>query len=239
MSRKLSSRAVKPSRQQFQNPDLFLVSPVRTKKIVDPIEPKNKNQERYISAIKTFQLTFGTGPAGVGKTWLCAALAAEALDNGETEKIIITRPAVESGESMGFLPGTLEEKFAPFLAPFREVLEERLGKSKVEYLIKRGIIEASPLSLMRGKTFNNSWIILDEAQNTTPAEMKMFLTRIGRDSTVIVNGDISQCDLRGPCGLEDAIKRVGYIPSVKVVTFTRSDVVRSGLVQEILEAYEN
>ena len=202
-----------------------------------PIVPKNDAQKRYVSAIKSFVLTFATGPAGVGKTWLCAALAAQMLANGEIEKIIITRPAVEAGENLGFLPGEIEDKFSPYLTPFKQVLEERLGKSFVEYMIKRGRIEAAPLAYMRGRTFKDAFVILDEGQNTTPTQMKMFLTRIGNNSKVVVNGDITQKDIRGDSGLDDAVKRLSYIPSVKHIQFTKADIVRSGIVQEIVEAY--
>lgn len=202
------------------------------------IEPKNEAQKRYMCAIKSFDLTFATGPAGTGKTWLCAAMAAQALDEGLINKIIITRPAVEAGEHLGFLPGELEEKFDPYLQPFRDVLNERLGKSFVEYLIKTGAIEASPLAYMRGRTFKNAYVILDEAQNTTPMQMKMFLTRIGHNCKVIVNGDMSQKDIHGASGLEDAVNRLAWIPAVKHVKFSREDIVRSGLVGEIVKAYD-
>lgn len=208
------------------------------KRDTSPIKPLNDRQGRYINAIKSFVLTLATGPAGTGKTWLAAAIAAQMLEAGEIDKIIITRPAVEAGENLGFLPGELEEKFDPYLQPFRDVLNERLGKGFVELLIKRGTIEAAPLAYMRGRTFKNAFVILDEGQNTTPTQMKMFLTRIGHDCKVVVNGDIQQKDVRGICGLEDAVKRISHIPSVKVVEFGRGDVVRSGLTQEIVEAYE-
>jgi phosphate starvation-inducible PhoH-like protein len=218
---------------------LSLVPDHKPEKIdTGPIEAKTENQKRYINAIKHYTLTFGTGPAGVGKTWLCAALAAEALKEGHIEKIIITRPAVEAGESMGFLPGELDQKFDPFLQPFKDVLNERLGKGFVDYLTKAGRIEAAPLAYMRGRTFKNAFVILDEAQNTTPKLMEMFLTRIGVDCKVVVNGDIKQSDIRGVSGLEDAVRRCSHIPAVKHVEFTRLDVVRSGLVQEIVEAYQ-
>ena len=221
-----------------QQMEIELTSP-RAKVAVGPIEPKTENQKRYINAIKHHTLTFATGPAGTGKTWLCAALAAEALIENRVKKIIITRPAVEAGEHLGFLPGELDEKFDPYLTPFREVLNERLGKTKVDYLIKTGKIEATPLAYMRGRTFKECYVILDEAQNTTPTQMKMFLTRIGYDCKVIVNGDMSQKDINGNSGLEDAVKRLSFIPSVKHVRFTREDIVRSGLVQEIVSAYED
>jgi phosphate starvation-inducible PhoH-like protein len=211
----------------------------QTKKDTSPIKAQNENQRRYINAMKTSQLIFGTGPAGVGKTWLCAALAAQMLEAGEIDKIIITRPAIEAGESLGFLPGELEEKFDPFLAPFKEVLDERLGKSYVSLLIKRGVIEASPLAYMRGKTFKRAFVVLDEAQNTTPTQMKLFLTRIGEGCRVVVNGDTAQKDVRGESGLEDAIARLGHMPSAKHIHFDKEDILRSGLVREVVIAYDS
>jgi phosphate starvation-inducible PhoH-like protein len=204
----------------------------------EPLVAKNDSQKRYLSALRSYQLVFATGPAGTGKTFICGTVAADALRNQTIEKLIITRPAVEAGESLGFLPGELDEKFEPFLRPFRDVLDERLGKTFVDYLVKAGRIEAAPMAYMRGRTFKNSIVILDEAQNTTPNQMKLFLTRVGENCRVVVNGDISQKDITGQSGLDDAIRRLSYIPSVKVVEFSRSDIVRSGLVQEIVQAYE-
>lgn len=230
------------SRQSAPSPEEDLLSKIDTKQQKrdnSPISPLNEGQKRYHNAMKHFQLTIATGPAGTGKTWLCAAYAAQLLEASEIDKIIITRPAVEAGESLGFLPGEMDDKFDPYLQPFRDVLNERLGKSFVEYLIKRGVIEAAPLAYMRGRTFKNAFVILDEAQNTTPTQMKMFLTRIGHNCRVVVNGDMQQKDVRGESGLEDAVARLTHIPSVKHIRFTRSDVVRSGIVQEIVEAYES
>ena len=216
----------------------FTEQPIKERIDRSPIEAKTPAQERYINAIKSFKLTFATGPAGTGKTWLCAAIAAQELEAKRIDRIIITRPAVEAGESLGFLPGELEEKFDPYLTPFREVLYERLGKAFTEYLIKAGRIEAAPLAYMRGRTFKDAFVILDEAQNTTPTQMKMFLTRIGVNAKVVVNGDTAQKDVHGQSGLEDAIARLSFIPSVKHVRFSVDDVVRSGLVQEIIAAYD-
>jgi len=202
-----------------------------------PIEPQTEAQKRYLNAMKSFWLVMGVGPAGTGKTYIAAAYAAQQLQAGRIEKIIITRPAVEAGEQLGYLPGEKEEKYEPWIAPFREVLEERLGKQFVEYLLKSGKIEAAPLAYMRGRTFKRSFIILDEAQNVTPQQMKLFLTRMGEGARVVVNGDESQTDLKGPSGLTDVVKRMIYIPSAKLVTFTRADIVRSPVVQEVVDAY--
>lgn len=211
------------------------------KPIIDnsPIEGKTENQQRYIKAIHSSILVFATGPAGVGKTWISTAYAAQQLVNKKIEKLIVTRPAVEAGESLGFLPGEIDEKFDPYLQPFRDVLNRRLGKGYTDYLIKAEQIEAVPLAYLRGRTFRNAVVILDEAQNTTPNQMKMFLTRIGEDCTVIVNGDPSQKDIVGACGLVDAISKVRSLPGVRVIEFTKADVVRSGLTQMIVERYEN
>ncbi len=208
------------------------------KQVVKPLVAKTEAQKRYISAIKTFELVIGLGPAGTGKTYIAGALAAAALLAKKTDKIIITRPAVDAGESLGFLPGNVEEKYEPYIAAFRDVLNERLGKSHVECLIKLGRIEAQPFAYMRGRTFKDAYVILDEAQNATPAQMKLFLTRIGENCKVIINGDESQVDIVGKSGLTDAVARIAYIPRVKIVTFSRQDIVRSGLVAEIVEAYE-
>ena len=212
---------------------------IRPTRDTSPLKSLNESQSRYISAIKNFTLTFATGPAGTGKTFLASAIAAQMLSDGLIEKIIITRPNVEVGESMGFLPGEIEDKFAPYLQPFRDVLNDRLGKSFVEYLIKTDKIIAAPLAYMRGTTFKSAFVILDEAQNTTPTQMKMFLTRIGTDTKIVVNGDIRQKDIKGDSGLEDAISRISFIPQVKHIHFTKNDIVRSGIVQEIVSAYEN
>lgn len=204
-----------------------------------PVVGKTRNQERYLKAINSSSLVFATGPAGVGKTYLATATAAKLLNDKKIEKIIITRPAIEAGENLGFLPGEIDEKFDPYLAPFKDVLYRRLGKSFTEYLINNETIEAVPLAYIRGRTFRNAVVILDEAQNTTPTQMKMFLTRIGENCTVVVNGDPRQKDITGPSGLVDAVGRLSHLASVRVVEFGREDIVRSGLVQQIVEAYED
>lgn len=227
--------------RNYDESDTLAIEPVQKvfqKRVVSKLEPLNDTQKRYMTAINNKTLVFATGPAGTGKTYICAGMAARALENNEIEKIIITRPAVEAGENLGFLPGELEDKFDPYLAPFRDALNEFLGKSYVELLIKREIIQAAPLAYMRGKTFKDAFVILDEAQNTTPIQMKMFLTRIGHNCRVIVNGDIGQKDIRGESGLGDAVERCSWIPSVEVINFHRDDIVRSGLTQDIVTSYE-
>lgn len=217
-------------------PEELLPVVSRVKK--EPLEAKTQKQAEYINAINTSIITFGTGPAGTGKSYVSVAMAADMLRDKTIEKILLTRPAVEAGESFGFLPGTLEEKYAEYINPVREILEERLGKSWVENLIKLGKIEGAPLGFMRGRTFKDCVVILDEAQNCTPAQMELFLTRIGENCTVVINGDTSQRDIRGMSGLVDAIERISWIPQVSVIKFEKKDIVRSGICQEIVESYE-
>lgn len=225
----------KPTDQRHQVQDL--PAEIVQRRAKTPIEALNAKQAKYLSAIRNFKLIFGIGPAGTGKTYIAGSAAAEMLESKLVEKIIITRPAVDAGESLGFLPGELEDKYEPYIAAFRDVLNERLGKSYVEYLIKIGRLEAQPFAYMRGRTFKNAVVLLDEAQNATPEQMKLFLTRIGENCTVIVDGDPAQFDIRNS-GLLDAIRRLSHIPAVKVIEFGNGDIVRSGLVQEIVEAYE-
>jgi phosphate starvation-inducible PhoH-like protein len=204
-----------------------------------PLMAQTPAQQRYISAIRNHCLTFGIGPAGTGKSYCAAALAAEALESGQIERIILTRPAVEAGEQLGFLPGAVDEKFAVYIEAFRDILNERLGAGTVDYCIRRGRIIAAPLAFMRGKTFSNkNFVILDEAQNTSVAQMKMFLTRIGEHCKVVVNGDVKQSDIRGSNGLADAIERLACLRQVYIHEFERGDIVRSGLVREIIDCYE-
>lgn len=205
-----------------------------------PIIAQNEAQKRYINAIRTQTITFASGPAGVGKTWLAGALAAEQLTGRKIEKIIITRPAVEAGEKLGFLPGEIEEKYAPYLAPFRDVLDERLGKSFVELALKRGKIEAAPFAYMRGRTFKNALVILDEAQNTTREQMFMALTRLGEESRMVITGDGSQVDLKPGVrsGLAEAEHALTGIEGVAVLRFDRDDIVRHPVVGRIVAAYE-
>jgi phosphate starvation-inducible PhoH-like protein len=236
-SNRSAQRNAKRSGDQQDQHFLEAMPPFRPIK-VPPFEPKNDKQRRYAASMRAGGVTFGLGPAGTGKTYIAGTLAAEALMGKVVEKIILTRPAVEAGgENLGFLPGEKEDKFDPYFDPFRDVLEERLGKSFVEYLIKEGRIKCEPFAYMRGKTFKNAFVILDEAQNATTAQFKLFLTRVGQDAIVVIDGDESQADIR-ESGLIDTANRLMHIPSVKVVKFAKADIVRSGFVQEVVEAFE-
>lgn len=204
-----------------------------------PLKARTASQQTFINAIRSHCLTFGIGPAGTGKTYCAGALAAEALEAGHIERIILTRPAVEAGEQLGFLPGALDDKFAVYIDAFRDILCERLGRGAVDYHLRHGRIVAAPLAYMRGKTFNNqTFVILDEAQNTSPTQMKMFLTRIGDDCKVVISGDVQQSDIRAPNGLADALRRVEGLNNVYIHQFERSDIVRSGLVRNLIDRYE-
>lgn len=208
------------------------------------LEAKTEAQGQLIAQIKTKDITLVTGPAGTGKTYVTASLAAEMFVQQQVEKIIITRPMVACGEDMGFLPGDMDEKYAPWIAPIMDVLEERLGESYVKYLVKAKKIEMCPLQFMRGASMKQAFIICDEAQNVSQEQMKMFLTRIGEGSKMVIDGDMRQSDLtdnRGISqlsGLEDAIRRLKRIPEIGFVEFTREDIVRHGITRKILEAYE-
>jgi phosphate starvation-inducible PhoH-like protein len=203
-----------------------------------PLKARTASQGQYILAMKSHKLTFGIGPAGTGKSYCAGALAAEELENRRVEKIIISRPAVEAGENMGFLPGDLHEKFDPYFDAFRDCLNERLGKGVVECGLKNDRIVVSPLAYLRGKTFNDAFVVLDEAQNCTAAQLKMFLTRIGENCRVVVNGDIRQSDIGAKSGLKDAVDRLGHLDSVYVHQFEHEDIVRSGLMKDIIQCYE-
>ena len=204
------------------------------------VVPKGKNQNIYIETIEKKDLTFGIGPAGTGKTYLAVASAIQGLVTGQVERILLVRPAVEAGEKLGFLPGDLNEKINPYLRPLYDALFEMLGYKETSNFIEKKVIEVVPLAFMRGRTLNNSFIILDEGQNTTQKQMKMFLTRFGFGSTVVVTGDITQIDLPKDTisGLMHSLDVLKGIKNVGFINFSNSDVVRHGLVQEIVEAYE-
>jgi phosphate starvation-inducible PhoH-like protein len=203
-----------------------------------PLKPLNTNQERYIKSIKTNTITFGIGSAGTGKSYIAASMAADMLKSRKIDKIIVTRPAVEAGEKLGFLPGFKEEKFEVYLDPVKSIFEERLGKSQAEYLIKRNIIEGKPMAYLRGQTFKNAFVLLDEAQNVSPGQMYLFLTRIGENCKVVVDGDVLQKDIPGRSGLQDAIDKLdNKLNDCKFIYFTIDDVVRSGIVRGIMELY--
>ncbi len=205
-----------------------------------PIKAKTVGQKKYIDAIKTNTVIFGVGPAGTGKTFLAVAMAVNALREKQVARIILTRPAVEAGEKLGFLPGDLQNKIDPYLRPLYDALFEMLGAETFEKYKEKGVIEIAPLAYMRGRTLDDSFIILDEAQNTTPEQMKMFLTRFGFGSKAVVTGDITQVDLPDGkrSGLVDAIKILKNIEGIRIHRFTDKDVVRHALVQKIIQAYE-
>lgn len=204
------------------------------------IRAKTRNQRQYIDAIRNHDLTFCIGPAGTGKTFLAAILAVQALLRNEVERLILTRPAVEAGEKLGFLPGDLQQKVNPYLRPLYDALYEMLDPEKVPSYMERGIIEVAPIAYMRGRTLNNAFVILDEAQNTTPQQMKMVLTRLGQKSRMVVTGDITQTDLPSyrKSGLAVAEKILKNIEGIAFCELTKADVVRHPLVQRIVEAYE-
>ncbi len=221
---------------EFVTPESIL-KPVVSRPNIEPVKPKTIKQERYLNAIKNFDIVFGIGSAGSGKSYVALSYAAEQLKAGKIDKIIITRPNVEVGRSLGFLPGTKEEKYYEFLLPVLSILHERLGKSYTEYLLKTDKIETIPLGFMRGVTLKNCICIADEMENSTATEMKMLLTRIGENCKLLINGDINQKDIKEACGLTDAINKVEYMPFVKVIKFTTEDSVRSAKITEILKAY--
>lgn len=204
------------------------------------ISPKSPAQKRYIDTIRKYDIVFGIGPAGTGKTYLAMAMAVAALSKNEVDRIILTRPAVEAGEKLGFLPGDLAAKVDPYLRPLYDALHDMIDFERAEKLIERGTIEVAPLAFMRGRTLNDSFVIMDEAQNTTTEQMKMFLTRIGLGSRAVVTGDITQIDLplAKPSGLVEAQKILEGVEGIGFAYFTEKDVVRHPLVQEIIKAYE-
>ncbi len=204
------------------------------------VSARSINQAKFIEALKESTMTFGVGPAGTGKTYLAVADAVENMSKGKVEKIILSRPAVEAGEQLGFLPGDLKEKIDPYLRPLYDALEDCMYKDKIAKLLDREKIEIAPLAFMRGRTLSNSYIILDEAQNTTPMQMKMFLTRLGKDSKMVITGDLTQVDLpkKGNSGLYEALEVTNDINKVRQIHFEGKDVVRHPIVNEIVENYQ-
>lgn len=204
------------------------------------ISPKSLNQRRYVEAIEKHDMVFGVGPSGTGKTYLAVAMSVDALLTKEVSRIILARPAVEAGERLGFLPGTLQDKVNPYLRPLYDALYDVLDPDRVERYLEKGIIEIAPIAFMRGRTLNDAFVILDEAQNTTSEQMKMFLTRLGFNSKAVVTGDITQIDLPNGrrSGLVEAIEVVGKVSGISLIYFTERDVVRHTLVQRIIRAYE-
>ena len=206
-----------------------------------PIKPKTLGQKKYVDSIRKDMITFGIGPAGTGKTYLAMAMAITAFKNNEVSRIILTRPAIEAGEKLGFLPGDLQSKIDPYLRPLYDALYQIMGAESFIKNSEKGLIEVAPLAYMRGRTLDNAFIILDEAQNTTPAQMKMFLTRIGFGSKVVITGDSTQKDLPSGTvsGLDVAVKVVKDLEGISICTLTSKDVVRHPLVQKIVKAYED
>ena len=213
---------------------VFIASNKRT------ISPKSIKQKEYIEAIRGYDVVFGVGPAGTGKTYLAMAMAVAAMSKDMVRRVVLVRPAVEAGEKLGFLPGDLAEKVNPYLRPLYDALHDMMDFEHANNLIQRGVIEVAPLAFMRGRTLNDSFVILDEAQNTTAEQMKMFLTRLGLGSKAVITGDITQIDLpeNKPSGLVEAIELLQGVHGIRMVYFTKRDVVRHKLVQDIIEAYE-
>ncbi|MDG1438168.1 MAG: PhoH family protein [Emcibacteraceae bacterium] len=231
-----------PSMEKETTPREALVSAdnvIRTRKTV--IRPRSENQGKYIEALRTKDMTFGLGPAGTGKTFLAVAMAVSHLLEGKVERIILSRPAVEAGEKLGFLPGDLKEKVDPYLRPLYDALGQMISVEQTEKRLERGEIEVAPLAFMRGRTLSDAFVILDEAQNTTPMQMKMFLTRFGQNCHMVVCGDPSQIDLPNgsKSGLKDALDTLGDIKDIAFIQFNASDVVRHKLVGKIVKAYDD
>jgi phosphate starvation-inducible PhoH-like protein len=210
----------------------------RKKALNQEVKPLTQGQRVYDAAMRSSDIVFGIGPAGTGKTWFAVQRAAQALKDKVISKIYVTRPAVEVERSMGFLPGELEEKYEPYLLPLKESFIDAFGEGHYENLVRNKVIDARPLAFMRGTTIKNGWLIADEMQNATESELKMLLTRFGENAKFILNGDLGQIDRGVRSGLADAMRRIGDLDEVKVVTFGRDEIVRHGIVQKIVEKYE-
>jgi len=228
------------TRRSFESAEIIELhgSKFEEERTPDPILPLNPTQDAYLRALKTSAQVVVLGPAGTGKTWIAATYAADLYRQCRIRKIVLTRPAVPAGRSLGFLPGSLEDKFGPWAAPVIEAIKERIGAAAFDIALKHGDIELVPFEVMRGRSWKNAFILLDEGQNTTPAEIKMFLTRLGEGCTVVVNGDVSQTDLKETSGLRTIVDLIEAqnLP-VPVIEFTRADIVRSGLCAMWVEAF--
>jgi phosphate starvation-inducible PhoH-like protein len=217
----------------------FQSSKFDAERLPPPIKPLNPNQATYLDALYSSPQVIVLGPAGTGKTWIAATFAADLLRSGRIDKIVLTRPNVPCGRSLGYFPGSMEDKFAPWAVPVSEAIKDRIGKAAYEIALKRGNIELVPFEVMRGRTWKNAFVLLDEAQNSTPAEIKTFLTRVGEDCTVVINGDVSQCDLDRQSGLATVLQIIrSQRLSVPVVEFGREDIVRSGICAMWVRAFD-
>lgn len=215
--------------------------PIKVAAVAKQIKPRTAGQDRYIKAIRSHALTFASGPAGTGKTYLAVAMAVEALQDQQLRKIVLVRPAVEAGESLGYLPGDLQAKINPYLRPLLDALNEMIEYDQIKRHMEEDVIEVVPLAYMRGRTLNDAFIILDEAQNTTISQMKMFLTRMGENSKIVVVGDPTQVDLpqNQSSGFSDALRRLSHVQGCAQIQLSKADIVRHPLVQEIVQAYES
>ena len=235
------SRKRRRHERQFGSAEIinFLDPKFEIERTLPPIKALNPTQADYLDALRKFPQVIVLGPAGTGKTWIAATHAADLYRNRRIDKIILTRPNVPCGRSLGYFPGSLEDKFAPWAAPVAEAIKERIGKAAYDIALKHGGIELVPFEVMRGRSWKNAFVLLDEAQNATPAEIKTFLTRIGEDCTVVINGDVSQCDLEQASGLRTAIHLIkSQMLPVPVIEFSRDDIVRSGVCAMWVRAFD-